>query len=67
MRFRSRVAARSRDKESAVRIREIALDMGWLLVLVLLIPLAIPLFVIAFIFLLGQRLYSGARHRWQPA
>lgn len=50
-----------------MRIREIALDVGWLILLVLLIPVALPLFVLGFIFLLGQRLYAGVRNRWQPS
>jgi hypothetical protein len=50
-----------------VRIREIALDMGWILVVVLLIPVTIPLVALGLTLLLGQRLYMKARHQWQPS
>jgi hypothetical protein len=54
---------RIKSKESVVRIREIAEDVGWLIVIFMLLPLAIPLAVLAFMFLLGQRLYAGHRER----
>lgn len=46
-----------------MRIREIAEDVGWLILIVLLMPLAIPVAALAFMFLLGQRLYAGHRER----
>ena len=46
-----------------MRIGEIAADVGWLILIVLLLPLAIPLAALAFMFLLGQRLYAGYRER----
>jgi hypothetical protein len=42
-----------------VHIREIAADIGWLTLVVMLIPLAIPLAGLAFMGLLVQRLYAG--------
>jgi hypothetical protein len=50
-----------------VRIREIALDIGWILVLVLLVPVAIPLVALGLTCLLVQRLYAKARLQWQPS
>lgn len=52
-----------RAKESFVRTREIAADVGWLVLIVLLLPLAIPVAALAFVFLLGQRLFAGHRER----
>jgi hypothetical protein len=46
-----------------VRTREIAEDLGWFILIVLLLPLAIPAAALAFVFLLGQRLYAGHRER----
>jgi hypothetical protein len=46
-----------------VRFREIAVDVLWLVLIVLLLPLAIPVAALAFMFLLGQRLYAGYRER----
>lgn len=48
---------------SAARLREFAADAGWLLVIVLLLPLAIPLGVLAAVFLLGERLHGESRRR----
>jgi hypothetical protein len=56
---RSRIPA----EESVVRTREIAEDVGWLILIVLLLPLAIPVAALAFVFLLGQRVYAGHRER----
>jgi hypothetical protein len=42
-----------------VRTREIAADVGWLILIVMLLPLAIPIGALAFMFLLGQRFYAG--------
>jgi hypothetical protein len=50
-------------EESIVRTREIAEDVGWLILIALLLPLAIPVAALAFVFLLGQRLYAGHRER----
>lgn len=46
-----------------MRGREIAADIGWLILIAMLLPLAIPLAALAFIFLLGQRLYAGHLER----
>jgi hypothetical protein len=46
-----------------VRTREIVEDVGWLVLFALLLPLAIPVAVLLFAFLLGQRLYAGHRER----
>jgi hypothetical protein len=58
-------AARPRiqSKESVVRTREIATDVGWLILIVMLLPLAIPIAALAFMFLLGQRFYAGHLER----
>jgi hypothetical protein len=58
-------AARPRiqSKESVVRTREIATDVVWLIVIVMLLPLAIPIAALAFMFLLGQRFYAGHLER----
>jgi hypothetical protein len=56
---RSRIPA----EESIVRTREIVEDVGWFILIVLLLPFAIPLLALAFVFLLGQRLYAGHRER----
>jgi hypothetical protein len=50
-------------EESIVRTREVVTDVGWLILIVLLLPLAIPVAALAFAFLLGQRLYAGHRER----
>jgi hypothetical protein len=50
-------------EESIVRTREIAEDVGWLILIVLLLPLAIPVAALAFVFLLGRRLYAAHRER----
>jgi hypothetical protein len=50
-------------EESIVRTREIVTDVLWLVLIVLLLPLAIPIAALAFAFLLGQRLYAGHRER----
>ena len=42
-----------------MRTREIAADVGWLIVILMLMPLAIPIGALAFMFLLGQRFYAG--------
>ena len=39
--------------------REVAADVGWLILILMLLPLAIPIAALAFIFLLGQRFYAG--------
>jgi hypothetical protein len=54
---------RGQSKESVVRTREIAADVGWLILIVMLLPLAIPIAVLAFMFLLGQRFYAGHLER----
>ena len=46
-----------------MRTREIAEDVGWFILIFLLLPLAIPVAVLAFVFLLGQRVYAGHRER----
>ena len=46
-----------------MRTREIAEDLGWFILIVLLLPLAIPAAVLAFVFLLGQRAYAGHPER----
>jgi hypothetical protein len=51
------------SKESVVRTREIVEDIGWIVLIVLLLPLAVPILALAFVFLLGQRLYAGHRER----
>lgn len=43
--------------------REIAADIGWLALIVVLMPLAIPFLALAFVALVGQRLYAGHRER----
>lgn len=48
---------------TAVRLRELAEDAGWLVLVVLLLPLAIPLGALAVVFLLGERLYGWNRSR----
>jgi hypothetical protein len=48
-----------------MQFRELTIDAGWLLLLIMLLPLAIPLGALAFAFLLGQRLYSWSRGRMQ--
>lgn len=48
-----------------MRTRELVIDVGWLLLLVLLIPVAIPAFALLCIGLLGKRLYD--RYHRQPA
>jgi hypothetical protein len=56
-------ASRIPAEESIVRTREIAEDLGWFILIVLLLPLAIPVAALAFVFLLGQRVYAGHRER----
>jgi hypothetical protein len=51
------------SKERIMRAREYATDVGWLILIVLLLPIAIPIAALAFVFLLGQRLYAGHRER----
>jgi hypothetical protein len=46
-----------------VRTREIAEDVGWLILIVMLLPLALPIAALAFMFLLGQRFYAGYLER----
>ena len=46
-----------------MRLRELAEDLGWLTLIVLLLPLAIPFGMLAAVFLLGERLYWGSRRR----
>lgn len=46
-----------------MRIRELVIDVGWMLLLVLLIPVALPLVALGFIGLLGKRLYDRQRHQ----
>lgn len=46
-----------------MRTREIAMDAVWLIVILMLLPLAIPLGALAFMFLLGQRFYAGHLER----
>jgi hypothetical protein len=46
-----------------VRTREIVADVGWLILIVLLLPLAIPLAALAFAYLLASRLYAAHRER----
>jgi hypothetical protein len=48
---------------TAVRLRELAEDIGWLVLVVLLLPLAIPLGALTAVFLLGEHLYRGSRRR----
>jgi hypothetical protein len=48
---------------SPIRFREFAADAGWLVVIVLLLPLLIPLGVLAAVFLLQERLYGENRRR----
>lgn len=46
-----------------MRWREITEDLGWLVLIVLLLPLAIPAALVAFVFLLGQRLTNRVAGR----
>ena len=48
---------------SPIRFREFAADAGWLVVIVLLLPLLIPLGVMAAVFVLQERLYGEGRRR----
>lgn len=59
-------AARAREKRVIVRPRELAGDIGWLVALVLLLPLAIPIGALAFLFILGQRAHAWSRSRMRP-
>jgi hypothetical protein len=52
---------------SAMRLREVAADAGWLVAIVLLLPLAIPLGVLAAVVLLGERLSRKRRRRMRGA
>lgn len=47
----------------ALRLREFAADAGWLVVIVLLLPLLVPLGVLAAVFLLQERLSRESRRR----
>jgi hypothetical protein len=47
-------------QEMSMRWREFGEDFGWLLA-VLLFPLALPIGVLVFLYLLGQRLVRGRR------
>jgi hypothetical protein len=49
-----------------MHVRERTEDLGWLVLIVVLIPLAIPLGALAFAFLLGQRLYAWTQGRMGP-
>ena len=42
-----------------MRTSEVAADVGWLILIFMLLPLAIPIAALAFMFLLGQRFYAG--------
>jgi hypothetical protein len=42
-----------------VRTREVAVDLVWIILILMLLPLAIPIAALGFIFLLGQRFYAG--------
>ena len=44
-------------------MREVAEDIGWLLLIVLLLPLAVPFLALAFGYLLCKRVYAGHRER----
>lgn len=48
---------------SALRLREFAADAGWLVVIALLLPLLIPLGVLAAVFVLQERLSRESRRR----
>jgi hypothetical protein len=48
---------------SPLRFREYAADAGWLVIIVLLLPLIIPLGVLAVVLLLQERLYGKGRRR----
>jgi hypothetical protein len=48
---------------SPIRFREFAADAGWLVVIVLLLPLLIPLGILAAVFVLQERLYGAGRRR----
>jgi hypothetical protein len=48
---------------SAVRLREFATDAGWLVVIALLLPLLIPLGVLAAILVLQEHLSRESRRR----
>ena len=48
---------------SATRLREFAADAGWLVVIALLLPLLIPLGVVAAVFVLQERLSRESRRR----
>ena len=61
--LRTDAVANQIDKGAMVHTREIAADVGWLVLIVLLMPLAIPFLALAFVYLLGQRLYAGHRER----
>lgn len=46
-----------------MRTGEVVADVGWLIVILMLLPLAIPIAALAFMFLLGQRFYAGHLER----
>jgi ABC-type phosphate transport system permease subunit len=48
---------------SPIRFREFAADAGWLVIIVLLLPVIIPLGVLAAVFLVQERLYGEGRRR----
>jgi hypothetical protein len=48
-----------------VRTRELLGDVGWIVTLVLLLPVALPIGALAFLFLLGQRFHAWTRSRMQ--
>jgi hypothetical protein len=48
---------------SLIRFREFAADAGWLVIIVLLLPVIIPLGVLAAVFVLQERLYGENRRR----
>jgi hypothetical protein len=52
---------------TTTRFSEFAADAGWLVVIVLLLPLLIPLGVLAVLFVLQERLYGGRRRRMRSA
>lgn len=46
-----------------MRIREHTEDLGWFVLILLLLPLAIPVGAMVFMFLLGQRLLAWSQGR----
>jgi hypothetical protein len=49
-----------------MRIREIVIDIGWLILVILLIPVAIPVVAVGFIALCGKRVYDRRRQHAYP-